>query len=228
MSLGGRARREGDLRRALLRETQLMVIVGEPGRAGAPEAVAEACLRGGARLFELRRKKARKRDLYDLALRLRERTARYGALLIVNDEADIALASGADGVHVGEDDLPVAAARRVIGPDRLVGATAHAGEAAARAIAEGCDYLGVGTIFRSPTKPDLPARGLDPIREIVALSASVPAFAIGGIARTNLSEVLRTGIHGVAVASAIAEAEDPERETRLFLEAIAAAGAPRS
>jgi thiamine-phosphate pyrophosphorylase len=198
------------------------------GVGGAPEhASPRAAPRhrgrvgGGARFLELRCKNVPKRDLYRLACALRERCAAAGALLVVNDEADVALAAGADGVHVGENDLPPAAARRVVGPERLVGASVHGAAEAARAAAAGVDYVGVGTIFASATKPGLRPAGLAVLSAALPELGAIPAFAIGGITRASLAAVLETGVHGAAVASAIADADDIEAETAAFLAEIA-------
>jgi thiamine-phosphate diphosphorylase len=211
----------GEARRAALGRSRLMVIVGGPSRRGrgAEEAAREAAA-GGARLFQLREKGLERRALLGLAERVAGICRGAGALLIVNDFADVAVAAGADGVHGGETDLPPEAARRVVGPARLVGASAHGAEAARRAAAAGADYVGVGTIFGSPTKPLLAARGPAVLREALPALGGVPAFAIGGITRERLPLVLATGVHGVAVASAIVDADDIAAETAAFLAAL--------
>lgn len=191
-----------------------------------PEAGREA-LAGGAPLLELREKRLGTGALFRLAEALAARCREAGALLIVNDRADVAVAAGADGVHGGADDLPPDAARRVVGPTRLVGATAHDPEEVARAAALGADYVGIGTIFGSATKPGLPARGLAALAAALPRLGAARGFAIGGISRERVREVLATGIHGIAVGAAIAEARDIARETARFLEEIAATPPPR-
>jgi thiamine-phosphate pyrophosphorylase len=207
----------GEARRAALGRARLMVIV--PGLEAGREALA-----GGAPILQLRAKAARRRELWQAALALAARCREAGALLIVNDHVDVAVAAGADGAHGGADDLPPEAARLVLGPTRLLGATAHGAEEAARAAAAGADYVGIGTIFESGTKPGLAARGPDLLRAVLPRLGSARGYAIGGITRARVREVLATGVHGVAVAAAIVEANDIARETARFLEEIAASG----
>jgi thiamine-phosphate pyrophosphorylase len=144
----------------------------------------------------------------------------------VNDHADVAVAAGADGVHGGAEDLPPEAARRVVGAARLVGATAHDPAEAARAAAAGADYVGIGTVFASATKPGLAGRGVGALAACVPHLGAARGFAIGGITVERVREVLASGVHGIAVASAIVDARDIARETARFLDAIAAALGP--
>ncbi len=183
-------------------------------------AVAQA-VAGGVNLVQLREKDLPAGELLALAQALRRATAGR-ALLLVNDRADVALAAGADGVHLPEGGLPVAAARSLLGPSRLVGRSAHSAEAAARAEAEGADYLVVGPVYPTrshpgamPAGPALMAR----VREAVRL----PVLAIGGITPETVAEVLAAGASGVAVISAILGSEDPEAAARALRRALDAA-----
>jgi thiamine-phosphate pyrophosphorylase len=186
---------------------------------GDTEAVAAAALRGGADVLQLRETRLSARDLLPLARRLRELAHDAGALLIVNDRPDITLLSGADGVHVGQDDLPVREARRLLGPDRIVGATANAVELATRAEADGADYVGCGAMFPTATKPGREAVGPERLAEVTA-AVRVPVFAIGGIDLTTVDAVVATGVRRVAICAAVVAAPDVEAAARAFAEKL--------
>jgi thiamine-phosphate pyrophosphorylase len=142
---------------------------------------------------------------------LAEVCARHGALLAVNDRADIALAAGADVLHLGQDDLPVAWARRVVGDDVVIGRSSHsADETAAAADEPGVEYFCVGPCWPTPTKPGRPAPGLDLVRTVAARTPTRPWFAIGGIDEARLEDVLAAGAQRIVVVRAITEADDPE------------------
>ena len=166
----------------------------------------EAALAGGVGVVQLRDKDAADGELVEAGRRFRRLTREAGALLVVNDRPDLAVACDADGVHVGQDDLPVAAARAIVGPERLVGLSTHSPEQI-RAAA-GADYLGVGPVFATPTKPGREPVGLELVRE-AARSAQVPWFAIGGIDLETVSQVVAAGATRIAVVRAIADAPDP-------------------
>jgi len=173
----------------------------------APEE-ARAAVAGGARVVQVRIKGAPAGEILDAARRI-VGLARDRALVIVNDRADLALLSGADGVHLGDEDLPVPEARRLLGPDRLVGRTCRTLEEARAAIREGADHVGFGPIFASRTKPlGIPVRGLDALRE-VAGALGAPVVAISGIDLSNVAEVARAGAACAAVVDAIFGAGDP-------------------
>lgn len=175
--------------------------------AATIEEVVERAVRGGVTLVQLREKDVPSRDFYETALRVRELTALLGVPLIINDRADIALAVGADGVHVGQSDLPAEAVRRIIGPDRIVGVSAGNLEDARRAEAAGADYLGVGAMYATGTKSDAKVTDmavLYRIREAVQL----PIVVIGGINQTTAPLFHGMGIDGLAVVSAIAAQPD--------------------
>ena len=169
----------------------------------------EDALRGGVTLVQLREKELSEVEFIAEAILVREVCHRYGVPLIINDNVEVALKSGADGVHVGIEDQPVAEIRKRVGRDFIIGATAKTVEQAKAAEAAGADYLGVGAVFPSPTKKNAIRITRDQLREICA-SVSIPAVAIGGISSTNLSELKGGGMSGVAVVSAIFAAEDIE------------------
>ena len=203
---------------------RLCVITDRRLSGAGHERVAELALDGGATFLQLRDKEMTTRELLEVAQALRRLAREREALFVVNDRADVAAACGADGVHVGRDDLPVAAARALLGPEAVVGASARTVEEAREAEEAGADYLGVGPVYEArATKPDATApRGLRLIRDIVA-TVRIPVVAIGGIDRTNAAEVLRAGAHGVAVVSAVAAAKDVAGATADLLRVIGAA-----
>lgn len=170
------------------------------------EAVSLA-IDGGASIVQLREKDATSREFYETAVRLREITKARNVTFIINDRLDIAMAVHADGVHIGQKDLPCKEARRILGDDYLIGVSAVTVEEAKQAEADGADYLGVGAMHVTQTKKN--TRPVTPalLTEITS-SVSIPAVAIGGIQQENLCELEDTGIHGVLVVSAILAKED--------------------
>ncbi len=184
-------------------------------QGSAPVASAQAAIQGGARVVQVRMKDAPSGEVLDVARRIVE-LARGRALVVVNDRADIALLSGADGVHLGDEDLPVAEARRLLGPDLLVGRTARTLGEATAAIEQGADHVGFGPVFASRTKPlALPPRGLDALREAAA-ALRAPIVAIGGIGAENVAGVARAGAACAAAVEAIFGGGDPrENAARL-------------
>lgn len=175
-----------------------------------PLDLADAALRGGADVLQLRATHLSDRERYELAGPLLTRCRDAGAALIVDDRVDIAAALGADGVHLGAHDLPVGAARALLGSDALVGATARDAATGVAREREGASYLGVGPTFATTSKSGLP----DPIGTdgvgAVARAVSVPVVAIGGITAPAVPEVLGSGAHGVALIGAVAGADDPQ------------------
>ena len=180
----------------------------------------DAVLAGGCRLVQLREKTMPLDELLPLALRLARRCREVGALLIVNDRADLALAAGADGLHVGQDDLPARQARALLRPNMILGVSTHDPEQARRAVADGADYVAVGSIFPTTTKPGFQLVGPELIRR-VRPEGPVPLVGIGGVTAENAAAVLGAGADAVAVISAICAAPDPEAATRAFLARIA-------
>lgn len=176
--------------------------------AGLDWTIAEAAA-GGATIFQLREKELPDRELLALAHAVRRWTQKAQALFILNDRPDIARLVGADGVHLGQDDMPVKEARRIVGPDALVGVSTHTPEDIDRAIRDGADYLGVGPVFPSGTKTFPELAGLDLVRHAAA-TTSLPWFAIGGIEPANVGRVLDAGASRVAVSRAVIAAEEPQ------------------
>jgi thiamine-phosphate pyrophosphorylase len=177
--------------------------------------LAAAAMRGGADVLQLRHKTLPRGELLELARRLREITARSAALFIVNDHVDIAMLSGADGVHLGPDDLSIASALRVAGDRLLVGASASTPETARAAILEGADYLGSGPAFATPIKSEKQVIGPEGVAAITAVAGSeVPVFAIGGIDESNVAQLTAAGLRRACVIRAVAEARDPEQAAR--------------
>jgi thiamine-phosphate pyrophosphorylase len=180
----------------------------------APTALAAAYLAGGARLLQLRLKDVSARTLYTTALAIRAVTRASGALFIVNDRPDIAAAVGADGVHLGQDDVPVAVARALLGPDSWIGVSTHDEAEATAAIADGADYLGVGPVFDTASKTKaLPARGVALIRTVRGLT-DLPLVAIGGITPDTAEAVIASGADSVAMIGALTRATDPAATVR--------------
>ena len=185
-----------------------------------PLHVAEACLRGGARVLQLRVKERGSAAFLDLARRTRELTSGFGARLIVNDRTDLALLAGADGVHVGQDDLPVAQVRKLAGPDFIVGLSTHTAEQVNAAARDAVSYIAVGPVFGTSTKDTgYTARGLDLVRQ--AAATGVPVVAIGGITLANAPSVIEAGATSVAVITDLFEGDDVAGRTRAYLSALA-------
>ena len=172
------------------------------------EAV-EAALRGGATCVQLREKELDFTAFLHEAMELKKLCSHFAVPLIINDSVEIMFESGADGVHIGQDDGDVREIRRRIGPDKLLGVSAHSAEEAVKAERDGADYLGAGAVFVTGTKPDAGSLGHAALRAICA-SVSIPVVAIGGISQNNLAQLAGSGIDGVAVVSAIFAAEDVE------------------
>ena len=182
--------------------------------------VVAAAVGAGARMVQVRRKGCTDRELYQFAARVAGICDGGGASCIVNDRVDVALAIGAAGTHLGADDLPVEAARRVGGPEHLVGGTARDPERAAGLVAAGADYLGVGPVYATSTKAGLPGPlGPDGLAA-VARAVTVPVIAIAGVTVARVPELLAAGAHGVAVVTAVSEASDPAEATRALLRAL--------
>jgi thiamine-phosphate pyrophosphorylase len=186
---------------------------------------AEQALAGGATAIQLRDKTVGGRALYDLALAFKALCRMHGALLFVNDRLDVALAAGADGVHLGQSDLPAAVARPLVPSGFLIGVSASRPEWARAAEADGADYLGVGALYPTGTKGDARHIGLDGLRAVRAASR-LPLVGIGGIRCEAVGEILAAGADGVAVVSAIVGAPDIAAEARRFRQRLDAAVTP--
>ncbi|MDI6689985.1 MAG: thiamine phosphate synthase [Actinomycetota bacterium] len=182
--------------------------------------VARDAIAGGATVIQLREKDRYTRDILRIAAEIKKLTQRSGTLFIINDRIDIALAINADGVHLGQEDMPLLYARRILGKGKIIGVSVGGIEEAVRAEREGADYLGVGSIFLTPSKSDAGQPvGLGTLSEIRS-SVKTPIVAIGGITLNNIEDVLKAGADGVAVISAVACATDVKRATSELLRKI--------
>jgi thiamine-phosphate pyrophosphorylase len=184
-----------------------------------PAVVADA-LTGGVRCVQLREKDLPSRQLFELAQRLRTLTREHGARLLINDRIDIAQAVGADGVHIGAGSLPVAEVRRLLGPELLIGYSAHAVDEALLAECAGADFVTFGPVYATPSKLQYgqPLGGAR-LTE-AARSLRIPVFALGGVNLSTISEVMATGCHGAALISGVLSAADPHRAAVYLLEKI--------
>ena len=185
------------------------------------EESVEQAIQGGCTLVQLREKEASSRNFYEIARRVRKITSQRNVPLIINDRVDIALAVDADGVHVGQNDLPADVVRKVIGPDRIVGVSAGSLNEALAAKKAGADYLGVGAMFATGTKSDAKVTSMEELHRI-RKSVSLPIVVIGGINKKTASHFQGMGIDGLAVVSAIVARDDVAEAARelktLFLE----------
>jgi thiamine-phosphate diphosphorylase len=199
-----------------------LIVITDPscGEGRDIVGVVRAALRGGAPSIQLRGKDQPARDQAALARTLLAETRAAGALLFVNDRLDVALAAGADGVHLGQDDLPVEAARRIVPAGFLIGISAETPELALAAERRSADYVGTGPVYATGSKADAgECVGCGRIAQVAA-AVRVPVIGIGGIDASNAGDVVRAGAAGVAVISAVMRAPDPERATRDLLRAI--------
>ncbi|MEW6068238.1 MAG: thiamine phosphate synthase [Nitrospirota bacterium] len=176
-------------------------------------------LEGGVKWIQYREKRKSRWEVYEEAVRLRRLTKDFNAVFIVNDYADIALSIEADGVHLGQKDLPIKEARKIMGKDKIIGISTHSMEEAIEAEKGGADYIGFGPVFQTLTKEAGMPRGTEILRE-VKRQAHIPVVAIGGINLENIRSVLDTGVDAVAVASAILSG-DIESNVKIFMEVIA-------
>lgn len=191
---------------------------------GVEETVA-GLLNGGARIVQLRAKDAAPGDILVAARSIREAANKSGALFIVNDRVDIAMIAGADGVHLGQDDLPVEEARRLLGPDRIIGLSTHDVKEALEAETLGADYISLGPIFPTRTKKDAqPPKGLPLLSEIRS-AVLLPIVAIGGITRENMEEVFKAGADSVAIISGILTERDIKDRVSSIVSGIERLGA---
>lgn len=217
----------GDQIRARLADARLYLCTDARRSRGDLAEFADAALAGGVDLIQLRDKAGgvpleAREELAALEV-LAEACERHGALLAVNDRADVALAAEADVLHLGQDDLPVEIARRVVGDEMVVGLSSHSIEQAmAAAEANGVDYFCTGPCWPTPTKPGRPAPGLDLVRAVAAAGPQRPWFAIGGIDQQRLPEVLDAGARRIVVVRAITEAEDPRAAAEALSTALRA------
>ena len=203
---------------------RLYVVTDRQQTAGrALEEVIAAAARGGAGAIQLREKDLSARDLYALGARLQAALSPYGVPLLINDRLDVALALDAAGVHLAGHSLPTAVARRVLGPDKLLGVSTHSVAEAHRAAEDGADFVAFGPVFTTPSKVAYgPPQGLQHLTAVVR-AVHIPVIAIGGIDHTNLSQVVQAGAYGVAMIRAVLAAPEPYQATQQLRTAFAAA-----
>ena len=207
-------------RREILARMRLYVITGDRGDEVETARIVEAALDGGATVIQLRKKSMPMLEQYRLALALRTLTRAHEALLIINDHADLAVAADADGVHLGQDDLPPAAVRALPGFDgRLIGRSTHSLAQAQLAVHEGADYVAVGPVYATPTKEGRPAVGTGLVARVAGV-IDRPFVAVGGIDLGNAPAVIDAGAPAVAVVRAVYDAPDPAEATRRLHEAM--------
>jgi thiamine-phosphate pyrophosphorylase len=176
--------------------------------------IVQAAIRGGVTVVQYREKSASTRRMIEEARELRDLCRARGIPFIVNDRVDVALAADADGVHVGQNDMPASLARKLIGRDKILGVSAENVAQARAAVTDGADYIGASPIFATPTKPDAPPpMGVQGLQELTR-ACTIPIVAIGGLNATNAASMIRAGAAGVAVISAIVNAEDVARAAR--------------
>lgn len=176
----------------------------------------EEAIKGGVSVVQIREKTADTLDFYELAVKVKKITKEYNVPLIINDRVDVALAIDADGVHVGQSDMPCDVTRKLIGEDKILGVSAATIEEAQKAQKDGADYLGTGAVFPTQTKDDAPKVTKEELKEIVD-SVDIPIVAIGGITLENAHELNDTGIAGLSVVSAIMSSENPKKSSEELL-----------
>jgi thiamine-phosphate pyrophosphorylase len=213
----------GDERRARLREARLYLVCGAGGNGrGDLRVFLDAALRGGVDVVQLRVKDPSVADeaLLEAARVFRAAAEAHGALFVLNDRPDLAAAAHADGVHVGQGDMPVAEARAVVGDDVLLGRSTHTPAQVEDAAVADVDYFAVGPVHATPTKPGRAAVGLDLLRHVASAPRAMPWFAIGGIDTTNVGDVVAAGATRIVVVRALTEADDPEATARALRGAL--------
>ncbi|MDS0295591.1 thiamine phosphate synthase [Halogeometricum luteum] len=209
-----------------------LVTQADRSRGRGTVATVRAAIDGGVDVVQMREKHATARERYELGRELRELTREADVAFVVNDRVDVAAAVDADGVHLGDDDLPIAVAREQLGPDALVGRSVSTVEAAVEAERAGADYLGVGAVFATDTKDVSEGEsnvGTERVAEI-ADAVEIPLVGIGGITAANAADVVGAGADGVAVVSAITDTDDPEtaaRDLRRAVDGVRAGGVER-
>jgi thiamine-phosphate pyrophosphorylase len=219
----------GDDRRVRLARARLYLVCDARGDGRDPEAFLDRALRGGVDVIQLREKAGDEAAILDAARVFRARADAHGALFVLNDRPDLLAAVGADGVHVGQDDMPVAEARAVVGPDAIVGRSTHTPAQLDAADADpDVDYFAVGPVHATPTKPGRAAVGVELVRHAASRPRRVPWFAIGGIAPDTIGPVVEAGARRIVVVRALTESADPEATARALRRALGTARAEAS
>ncbi len=183
------------------------------------EEIVKAFIEGEAKIVQIRDKRRKDRDLLRIVKRLVKVCHASGVKLIVNDRVDVALLGGADGVHVGQDDLPVEEVKKLVPEDFIIGVTVHSVEEAVRAAQKGATYLGAGSVYPTTTKDNIVLIGIDGLADIVS-AVDIPVVAIGGITLENMDNVIHAGASGVAVVSAILSQENIAATVKVFREKL--------
>lgn len=184
------------------------------------EWIVEEAVKGGVTMVQLREKDCSTKEFIRLALRLKQKLRPYQVPLIINDRVDVALAADADGIHIGQSDMPHTMARRLLGPNKIIGLSVENMEQACEANGFDIDYIGISPVFSTATKTDIaPPFGLDGIRQVMQVSKH-PAVGIGGIGIGNATAVMEAGVNGIAVVSAICSAKDPQEAAQSLKKAI--------
>jgi thiamine-phosphate pyrophosphorylase len=213
-----------DLRERLAAARLYLCTDGRRAQGDLP-GFLDTVLAGGVDIIQLREKGLEAAEELSLLSVFADACRRHGRLLAVNDRADIALAAGADVLHLGQDDLPVPVARQILGPGPLIGRSSHSrAQSSLACLEEGVDYFCAGPVWTTPTKPGRPATGLDLVSAVASAGARRPWFAIGGISLARLDSVLEAGARRVVVVRAITEADDPGAAAAAFAARLAAAG----
>ncbi|GLB53253.1 thiamine-phosphate synthase [Neptunitalea chrysea] len=182
--------------------------------------IVEKCVLGGVTMVQLREKTASTRAFVSIAFQLKEILAKYHVPLIINDRIDVALAIDADGIHIGQDDMPYHIARRILGPDKIIGLSVESYKQVEEANLLDVDYIGISPVFNTPTKTDTKTTfGIEGVEKIVAMSKH-RTVAIGGIHLDNARPIIKAGANGVAVVSALMKATDPKKEAQKFKEIL--------
>lgn len=209
-----------DLKKYLLNNRNLYLVTNSDGFENDDlflDAVAQA-LAGGVDIIQLREKKANARRIIELGQKIRQLTSMYNALFIVNDRVDIAKIVNADGVHIGQDDIQIDYAKAILGDDKIIGISTHEPKQAVKAVENGADYIGVGPVFETPTKPGRKSVGLEYVKWASENVIDIPFYAIGGINQENVCEVIEAGAKNIAVVRAIINATSPKNATIKFKE----------
>ena len=206
-------------RRLNFSDVILYAVTPEEKDGGRLLPVVDKLLAGGVDAVQLRSRSLTDRAFVELGKEIKERCGRRGALFLVNNRVDLALATGADGVHLGHEDLPISFARELLGHRKIIGASTHSMPQALEAQKLGADYVSCGPIWTTPTKPEYPAVGL-PLIGLYSAALRIPFVAIGGIDETNIDEVVSAGAKAAAVVRALFHAENPEMTARAFREKI--------
>lgn len=182
--------------------------------------IARMALRGGADTIQFRQKSGSTREMIQMARQLKRLCSDHGVPFIVNDRIDVAIASEADGVHLGQDDFPIPLARRLLGKERIIGGSAANLEEARRCVSEGADYIGFGPVYPTTSKPDAsPATGIELLQKVVQ-AVNLPIIAIGGVNAANTPHLIKAGAYGIAVIAAVCCQENPEQAARALSLAI--------